>query len=181
MRNFYHVARKDISQYEIIELLKNDYSIESDDFYSKNEFQSHKLQLFPDGISNHGLNYLHHLFEVNNSTQNNELVSFTIESFFELVRRHKFPNIKSRFVSFFGSLTIEDSKRMRTDFFKNEGSIYKVSCENFFIADMSLINLRGSIIGMDIIAEKYWSGKCSNNPIFEVLMEYPIIIGEKVL
>jgi hypothetical protein len=45
---------------------------------------------------------------------------------------------------------------------------------------MNLVRQAGSIIGLQIIAEKYWSGKASPVPFWEVLMENPIWILEKI-
>lgn len=58
--------------------------------------------------------------------------------------------------------------------------IYKVSCEDYIIADMNLVRQAGSIIGLQIVANKYWNGKSSNNAFWEVLMKCPVKILEKI-
>lgn len=93
----------------------------------------------------------------------------------------KFPNRKSRFECSFACLTIEDALKIRVEQFDNVGKIYKVSCDKFSIADMNLLRQGGSIIGIQIMAEKYWSGIESQNPFLEVLMETPIKIIEEIV
>jgi hypothetical protein len=76
---------------------------------------------------------------------------------------------------------LEDAKKIKNKTFKGNGEIYKVSCEKFEIADMNLVRQAGSIIGLQIVAEKYWSGEASPIPFLEVLMENPIWILGKIV
>lgn len=48
-------------------------------------------------------------------------------------------------------------------------------------ADMNLLRQGGSIIGIQIMAEKYWNGIESQNPFLEVLMGTPIKIIEEIV
>ena len=175
MREFYHVSRADISTVKYFELKMTKNAIDLEGYYSSEEFINKKHNLFPKGISKFGEQYLHEYYYPEN--QNNE---FIIESVFELIRRLKYPNLKSRFQSTFGCLTIEDAKKIKEITFKGEGNIYKVACDSYFIADMNLLNQARSIIGIEIIANKYWSGIYSKNPTIEVLMNYPVEIIEKI-
>ena len=45
---------------------------------------------------------------------------------------------------------------------------------------MNLLKQGGSIIGIEIQAEKYWKGESTENPKWEILMEYPVKIIEKI-
>jgi hypothetical protein len=180
MSFFYHVSRHDISEIQKFELMQFDGTIEFEDFHTANEFKEYKLDLFPNGISKHGEIYLHNPFKSvppNYSTAPNE---FIIETVFELIRRLKFSTKKSRFISTFGCLTLDDAREIRDNVFKNKGSIYLVSCDNYFKADMKFLRQTASIIGIQIVAEKYWSGLSTSNPFWEILMEAPIRIIKKI-
>lgn len=181
MAEFYHVSRADISSLKELDLIKFDGVIEAEKFYNPEEFKLYKSELYPDGISKHGEIYLHNVFKATGPNLAFTPNEFLIETAFELTRRLKFPNRKSRFECTFACLTIEDAKKIRVEQFNNAGKIYKVSCDKFSIADMNLLRQGGSIIGIQIMAEKYWSGIKSQNPFLEVLMETPIKIIEEIV
>lgn len=181
MAEFYHVSRADISSLKELNLINFDGIIEAENFYNSEEFKLYKSELYPDGISKHGEIYLHNVFKATGPNLAFTPNEFFIETTFELARRLKFPNRKSRFECTFACLTIEDALKIRVEQFNNVGKIYKVSCAKFSIADMSLLRQGGSIIGIQIMAEKYWSGIESQNPFLEVLMETPIRIIEEIV
>lgn len=176
MKDFYHVSRLDLTNISRFELMKFSGSISAEGLHSAEEFCFYKSNLFPDGISKHGETYLHQPFKSsgpNLSFTPNEL---TLETTFDIVRQLKFPQKKSRFVCSFGCLTLDDAKKIKHDTFHGQGKIYKVACNNYFLADMNFLKQAGSILGLQIVAEKYWSGQSSNNPFWEVLMECPVQI-----
>lgn len=181
MTEFYHVSRADISSLRELDLINFDGVIKAEEFYNPEEFKLYKSGLYPDGISKHGEIYLHNAFKATGPNLAFTSNEFLIETTFELTRRLKFPNRKSRFECSFACLTIEDALKIRVEQFDNVGKIYKVSCDKFSIADMNLLRLGGSIIGIQIMAEKYWSGIESQNPFLEVLMETPIKIIEEIV
>lgn len=180
MAEFYHVSRADISSLKELSLINFEGIIEAEDFYNPEEFKRYKSELYPDGISKHGEIYLHNAFKATGPNLAFTPNEFLIETTFEIIRRLKFPNRKSRFECSFACLTIEDALRIRVDQFNHVGKIYKVSCDKFSIADMNLLRQGGSILGIQIMAEKYWSGIESRIPLFEVLMETPIQIIEEI-
>lgn len=180
MNEFYHVSRGDISGIKEFNLYKFDGFIEAKPFYDASEFKEYKKDIFPNGISKHGERYLHNAFKSTGPNLSFTQNEFIIETTLELIRRLKFTERKSRFVSWFACLSLEDAKRVKMSVFKNNGTIYKVSCNSFFKADMSLLRQAGSIIGIQIVAEKYWLGQASAVPFWEILMEPPITIIEKV-
>jgi len=180
MKIFYHVSRGDISNLSELDLKKTDFCISSEGIHSCEEFIKYKTELFPSGISRHGQFYLDKVFlstGPNLSHTPNELI---LETTFDLVRQLKFPDIPSRFTSVFGCLTLEDALIIKSQTFQNQGVIYRVACENYFIADMNLLRQVATVIGLQLVAEKYWSGQSSNNPFLEVLMACPVIILEAV-
>lgn len=180
MQEFYHVSRTGLLDVKQFNLKYSDQSIETKGFYSAKEFRDHKNNTYPYGISKHGQTYLHTPYKSVGKKLEftpNELI---LETTFELVRQLKFPDRKSRFEITFGCMTIEDALKLKSDIFSNIGEIYKVECEKYSVADMNLVRQAGSIIGLQILAEKYWAGKPSPVPFWEVLMENPITIVEKV-
>lgn len=180
MREFYHVARNDLTGIKQFNLQYFSGHIETEGFYSSQEFKDFKAQNYPDGISRHGEIYLHNPYKStgpNLAFAPNELL---LETTFEIVRQLKFPDRKSRFVIAFGCLTFDDAQKLRTGIFNGIGDIYKVSCEKYTVADMNLVRQAGSILGLQIVAEKYWGGQSSPSPFWEVLMENPINILEKI-
>ncbi|WP_379963398.1 hypothetical protein [Epilithonimonas sp. UC225_85] len=180
MTEFFHVSRADITQVSKFNLDYFPGHISCEEFYTIDEFKQHKIDLYPQGISRHGEMYLHTPFLSVGENLRYTPNELTLETVFELVRQLKFPERKSRFVCSFGCLTLEDAKFILNKTFNGIGNIYKVKCENYSEADMNLVRQTGSVIGLQIIAEKYWSGKSSRNPFWEVLMENPISIIEKI-
>ncbi len=179
MNTFYHVTRSNINALQEFTLQKFKGYIESP-FFTRNEFTEHKNSLFPEGVSKHGEIYLHNVFMSvgrNMEFTPNEL---TLELNLDLIRRLKFPQRKSRFECSFGCLTLEDAIKLKTTTFGNQGEIYKVECDKFTIADMTFIRQGASVIGLQIMGEKYWNGDSSDDPFWEVLMENPVRILEKV-
>ncbi|MCD0456796.1 hypothetical protein LPB85_15210 [Chryseobacterium sp. LC2016-27] len=180
MKEFYHVSRADIAEINQFNLQHFPGYIETEGFFSAQEFKDFKITNYPNGISKHGEFYLHNPFRPtgpNLAFTPNELL---LETTFELIRQLKFNNRKSRFEITFGCLNLDDAIKLKTEDFGGDGEIYKVSCEKHSIADMNLVRQAGSIIGLQVIAEKYWNGEASPSPFWEVLMENPVNILEKI-
>lgn len=123
------------------------------------------LELFPDGISNHGYHYAIQSFE-------GQHTSTSAEQIFELYRQLYFPNKPSRFQSFFAFTSIEDAMK-----FAPYSNIYEVKSDNdnYHIGDMNLVKGE-TIIQCHKFALDYWSGHLSNEPLKEVLLVPPIRI-----
>jgi hypothetical protein len=180
MAEFYHVSRTNLTDINQFDLQHFSGYIEVEGFYSAQEFREFKFLDFPNGISRHGETYLHNPYKSVGQRLEftpNELI---LETTFELVRKLKFPDRKSRFEITFGCLTVEDALKLKAETFGNIGDIYKVKCDKYTVADMNLVRQAGCIIGLQIVAEKYWGGQSSQFPFWEVLMENPITIVEKV-
>jgi len=168
MNEFYHVSQCDLSKITQFDLrfFKERFTNEKHiDYIVKNH---------PNGISQHGGIYLY----ANTSQMHPKLIA--IETVFELVRKLKFKHRKSRFEVTFGCETLEEAIKIKTETFEGKGEIYKVSCDRYTIADMNLLKIEGSVIDFQLLAEKYWNGQESADPIWEVLMENPVNILEKV-
>jgi len=180
MAEFYHVSRTNLTGIKQFDLQHFNGYIETEGFYSAQEFREHKTKSYPNGISKHGEIYLHNPYKSVGQRLEFTPNELTLETTFELVRQLKFPNRKSRFQITFGCLTIEDALKLKVETFGNVGDIYKVKCDNYSVADMNLVRQAGCIVGLQIVAEKYWGEQSSPFPFWEVLMENPIIIVEKV-
>jgi len=180
MSEFYHVSRTNLTDIKQFDLQQFDGCIETEGFYSAQEFREHKTKSYPDGISKHGEIYLHNAYISVGTRLEFTPNELTLETTFELVRQLKFPARKSRFQITFGCLTIEDALKLRNEYFANIGEIYKVKCDKYFVSDMNFVRQAGCVTGLQIVAEKYWEGKSSPFPFWEVLMENPVIIFEKI-
>lgn len=137
------------------------------------------LKLYPNGISNHGVNHL--TFDVYMKDEKSPYMSTKplMEYIFELVRLTNFKDRPSRFESYFGCLNLEDAETLKRRVFIHPRTIYKVTSDEYFIADMNWMHLGASILETFILAEKYWTGVESSKPLLEGLLKQPIII-EKV-
>lgn len=157
---FYHVDRTDT--------IKNLKTIELIHPHLPEVMNEALLELFPDGISNHGVNYAIQSFE-------GQHTSTSTEQIFELYRRMYFPDKPSRFQSFFAFTSLEDAINFTLDY--PLAKIYKVSIDhdNYHIGDMNLVKGE-TIIQCHKFALDYWSGRLSNEPLKEVLLVPPIRI-----
>lgn len=152
--------------------------------YNEGDVIARINQLYPEGLSEHGIFYLIKqgvvIFE--NGTRRPLNVTHTtpmVEAIFELVRQNEFPNLPSRMQSIFAWCEMKDAQE-----FKGasgiECQIYEVDCENAFIADQNLLYLGGSVIGAYELARKYWSGEKSDNCKLEVVIRLPVVIGNAI-
>ncbi|EFK35002.1 Uncharacterised protein [Chryseobacterium gleum] len=185
MPEFYTVSRDDISNIKQFKLSKkediNIDLIEVVDIFSQSDALAVIDNLYPHGISRHGMQYLYGSIDHVYDQYHHSYVSnyHAIEIIFELIRLLKFPSNPSRFTSTYAWETFEDAIRFKLENCNGCGDIYKVSCENYFKADMNLL-LLGSIPGAMIFAEKYWKGESTKNPLWECLLYGPVNILGKV-
>jgi hypothetical protein len=146
---------------------------------TETDLNTQYLKLYPNGISNHGVNHL--TFDVYMKDEKSLYLSTKplMEYIFELVRLKDFKDKPSRFESYFGCLTLEDAEILKRDIFLSPRTIYKVSSEEYFIADMNWMHLGGTILETFVLAEKYWSGIQSSKFLLEALLKSPKIV-EKI-
>ena len=183
MHEFYTVAINDISNLGELNLFdsKNFMIYKTDGFFSDVEAREKIAELYPNGISHHGRQYLHDQYHYVYDEKNTAFINHhaMIEITFELVRQAKFKDKPSRFESTFGCETLEEALKFRAERRNSNCKIYKVSTDSYFKADMSLLSM-GTIPGNMILAEKYWSGKSSLNPFWEILLSAPVKILHEV-
>lgn len=141
-------------------------------------------QLYPDGLSNFGLRYLHEYCLIVRDN-NGQCVNFAphepiMEGIFEQVRINEFSERPSRMQSIFGWCNLSDAENFNKAY-DNRHSIYEVHSEKAFIADQKLLYLGGSIMGAFEFARKYWSGERTNSPRLEAVIPLPSYIGAIVI
>jgi hypothetical protein len=119
--------------------------------FEKNELEDHLLELFPEGLSLHGWQYMldRHDF-IRHPVTNDAFVNHTwqVELTFEMVRRAAFPKMNSRLQSYFAWETFEDAR----NFQKHGQAIYRTQSDNGFRADQNWLSLGAQGIATSLCA-----------------------------
>lgn len=141
-------------------------------------FKSFIDSLFPQGISQHGRQYLENhrcLFDSKDGS---------LELYFEEVRKAHFPCVPSRFESIFCCETVEDATDMSMQFKSEDAPVYEILVMGgYHRANMGLLNNMGSILAVSQRAHDYWRGGegCTGSqPIWEILAKLPVRVGNRV-
>lgn len=150
------------------------------------EFTFFAEKMFPQGISQHGYNYM--CSTPKNSIQGE--TSFTIMEFeLELIRRSFFSNMPSRYQSFFAVESIENI-RLWLDIITSPFKVYKIefSKSQYEQFDSQLLNL--GLLGYDPLsyspcldfskAFAYWSQQSTPDPRYELLITPPIKVLKEI-
>ena len=116
----------------------------------------------------------------------------------ENIRKDKFPDMPSRFSSFFGIQELEHLSLWRNILhFTNDAKVYEISYEGFApLLDAKFLNVKAC---NDIFNDKpclqseiertikliesiylYWSGACSKNPLPELLIPLPVTVVREI-
>lgn len=184
MNEFFLVSLNELEVNQQLTLTTNTQEIPKwnvENLYTEEEVTNKLTELYPDGVSKHGLQYLSERFDYPKINGKDYLPYLPlIELTFELIRKIKFNDKPSRFTCVFGSETLEEASTFNKDYRGNKGSIYKVSAEEWVKLDMKLLYVGPSILGNEILAEKYWKGESSKEPFWEVLMTGEIKVLEKI-
>lgn len=104
-----------------------------------------------------------------------------IELFFESIRLMRYPDRPSRFQSFFALENLNDAQELRSIFRAVEASIWMVEANQYFKADMNLLKFGQNGLSALTNVNMYWLGESSNNPMWEVLLQPPIKLLERVI
>lgn len=142
-----------------------------------NELQEHVDILFPDGFSVHGKRYL-----LENSSHGN-ISEPAIELLFEYVRQAHFPEITSRFQSFFACETLEDARTFKIGFGDSESRIYEINTENsYFRGNMNLLDNSRTSLVCSYFAHDFWKGNAGPIPhvFWELMLELPVTVGNRI-
>lgn len=184
MNEYYHVSYKNLSKNQILSLNNSSYKAEykAEGFYNDPEVRKTIIKLFPNGISQHGINYLNQDFIsplLNNVYYIQHILM--IEATFEYIRQIKFNNLPSRFESVFACKTLEEALKYKQGYREvSSAKIYKITGDLVFEADMNLLKMGHCILGNYTMAEKYWNGEVSENPFMEVLLKGNVKVIEEI-
>lgn len=130
-------------------------------------------EMFPNGVSYHGEAYFLNKPIIVDTSQDIELT-------FELIRRYKYPNMLSRFESFFAidkETIIPMINRLNCNI--NNIRIYEVEAEIYSRHDMNLL-IKSSNIVNTALADLYWKGETIYEPLYEYLLKPPVKILRQV-
>jgi hypothetical protein len=159
-------------------------------------------ELFPDGVSLHGINYLRDLYYpygedfMTDIKSSNQIISMAITEYsFELIRRLKYSHIPSRFETLFALENLDDIKKW-PELITNNYKIFEIKVNNtqVFKLDASSL-LSGVYLDQKICPQvegffaelnwrysnKYWSSldsKDMKKP--ELLIKLPVTIGKEI-
>lgn len=98
---------------------------------------------------------------------------------FEEVREREFPNRPSRFQSMFGFEHKNDALLYRTKSGHPEWPLWTVDASEYFMGDLHLYN-DARPTEFPSLAQRYWAGDRTSEPLVEVLMKLPVRITGKV-
>ncbi|WP_334473582.1 DUF2441 domain-containing protein [Arsenophonus sp. PmNCSU2021_1] len=149
-------------------------------------------QMYPEGLSKHGYNYLYNPnIMMGNLTHASK--ALMIGLVFELVRRSHFPEKPSRYQSLFACQQVSEAKQFRellADEKENDqirkASIYEVITQRtVHRGDMELVKSDCPVLDLYRRAHLYWSGetvpyKDGGEPFCEILIPLPVLIGQRV-
>lgn len=188
MRRYYHVARG-IARHE------NEKIVLSRQWATLlPELAPLVYDLFPDGISEHGVRYC--LMPLYSQAPDTVPLAFfasgVVDMTCEYVRRCEYRDCPSRMQSIFAWRTLADARAWRT--YIGGGTIFEITSQSArppFRADMKNLEIIPNFpFTAAVNARRYWSGEASPShlwlgnphpkPIWEFLLTLPATVGRKV-
>ncbi|MGG5288861.1 DUF2441 domain-containing protein [Pseudomonas shirazensis] len=160
---------------------KDGYVCELSQLYrlSQDHLKDFAIELFPEGLSQHGHHYL-----VSSNLDTPSKQNSHAEIFFEWIRRARFPSRPSRYQSMFAVDDLDSALQFRSNFGSIDHAIYELSSPSAFKADMRLITFpRQTPILSSYLAELYWQGLPwhEGEPIWEWIVPCPVTIGGRIM
>jgi hypothetical protein len=149
------------------------------DWFEADDLRAHVAELFPDGLSLHGWQFMVERHDFIRPTNSDALFvnhNMVVELAFEYVRRAVFPSRRSRFQSFFAWESLEMARAFR----KEGQALYRVESNSIFRADQSWLTLGVQNAIASLSAHRYWSGASSGTPRWEILLAPPVRIMERI-
>jgi hypothetical protein len=163
----------------------------SPDIAGRPDLVAHYRRHFPDGLSAHGIRYLHSgspdpakLCEAEAGERQGllqHLVNCDIEIILELVRRVVAPDAPSRFVSTFAWGSPNDVRRFSEmfGFSLNDYSTFELDADDGFRADLRWLK-GGSKLSIWHDAEQYWRQQPFDpEPLWEYVIALPCKVVDK--
>ena len=145
--------------------------------FTSRDIESHIRELFPDGLSAHGWQYM--ADRVINPVLNGQQYTpcnHAIEILFENVRRANFSQRPSRFQSVFGFETAEAAAAFNT----GGWSTFLLEAKKSIRLDQTWLRISEQSSIASYSAHKYWSGESSPNPQWELLLAPPVRIVDQL-
>src|SRR5262249_43501517 len=148
------------------------------DWFEADDLRAHVAELFPDGLSLHGWQFMVERHDFIRPTNSDALFvnhNMVVELVFEYVRRAVFPSRRSRFQSFFRWKPL----KRETAFPKGGQALYGVKSNPIFRADQSWLPLGAKTAMAPLPAHRFWSGAPSAPPGGKFLLAPPVRIMER--
>jgi len=167
---FYHLDRTGVSLQSGLLLELIPFTLEG-----RPEDEAMLKRMFPEGLTQFGIDIIHE-----------RLAPLALEREIEVerVRRAKYSDRQSRYISVFGCKQIEDMERVRQQLFPlwlqgPRGRIWKVEGDATFHSDMNWFK---EYCGNNTAAaDAYWSQKASEKPLVEYLLKTPVTVLDEIL
>ncbi|HSH58179.1 MAG TPA: hypothetical protein VK988_00785 [Acidimicrobiales bacterium] len=147
------------------------------------ELKVHVHEVFPDGLSRHGEQYLLQASSAGSALEPN------LELLWEYARRTFAPDAPSRFQSLFAFERFEDAQEFEAEFGQARAVWTVRSCHQPFRTDMRWLRLTGSALMVSHAAMSYWRQASTaelplalgpRRPLWEVLLLLPVDVLERV-
>lgn len=168
MAVFYHLDRKNV--------LKPNLELRLHRIDTRGEAAAaHLTEMFPDGISLHGL------YAIGWGKPGPVLRR---EHVLEMVRQDDYPRLPSRFTRLFACETLEGAMRLRSGELGGQdgwrdSAIWKVMSSDAFRADMNWFSY-GNLANIEQIAHHYWRQESSPTPFWEIMLGLPAVIMDRI-
>jgi hypothetical protein len=149
------------------------------DWFEAEDLRAHVAELFPEGLSLHGWQYMVERHDFIRPTNSDALFvnhNMVVELVFEYVRRAVLPLRRSRFQSFFAWESLEMARACR----KEGQALYRVEPSSIFRADQSWLTIGAQNAIASLCGHRYWSGAPSDTPRWEILLAPPVRIMERI-
>ena len=147
-------------------------------------------QLFPDGLSNHGLTYLYWqmtaAFPLQASFYDEAALgamrSHAIDLVLELVRRYEFRDPPSRYQSIFCWESLDDAKRFASQMTAGRAPVWEIEGEAVNRGDMNLLGMSTALATWDR-ARRYWRREAlaSHPPLWEIAVAPVALVRHRTL
>jgi hypothetical protein len=131
---------------------------------------------FPDGVTGHGLRYLHGAAAA---------PDVGTELLFEQVRRSEFDELPSRFTSIFAFESLRDARSFRARYPGQlpqgaTAQIWEVEGDARLRANMALLDQHSTGLVAMVNARAYWAGEPGfGTELWEVLLDPPVTLGAR--
>lgn len=148
-----------------------------DDFISPEALRAHLKDLFPDGLSLHGWDYVtRHTDIVRSAGKHYVDYEVALELVLEYVRRSSFADSPSRWQCYFAFDSLGAAKAFRRD----NRPIYRLEADKVLRRDQRWLRLGNQGVLGSYAAHRFWSGEATTTPDSEHMLVPPVTVVEQV-